>query len=136
MKIKNPREVSPVEVTLKMIGGKYKGTIMWYLDHDGVLRYSQIRTRLPVVSNKVLTSQLREMLEDGLIERTVYPEVPPRVEYSLTDFGASLSRLIDEMHTWGIRYVNSLPETAAPITDKSRWCYSLEDSEEDEPKPE
>ena len=90
MNRKNPREISPVEVYFDLIGGKYKATIIWYLAQKQPRRFGEIARCLPKNSPKALTNQLRTMENDGLIQRTVYPEVPPRVEYSLTPLGYSL----------------------------------------------
>jgi len=89
-----------VEVTLEIIGGKWKGVILWHLTHK-TLRFSQLRRRLPGVTQKMLTQQLRELERDGLVEREVFAEVPPRVEYSLTERGRTLSPLLTLMCEWG-----------------------------------
>jgi len=89
-----------VEITLEHIGGKWKGVILWHLAHK-TLRFSQLRRRLPGVTQKMLTQQLRELERDGLVHREVYPEVPPRVEYSLTGEGATLKPLLTLMCEWG-----------------------------------
>jgi DNA-binding HxlR family transcriptional regulator len=89
-----------VAVTLEVIGGKWKAVILWHLSHK-TLRFSQLQRRLPGVTQKMLTQQLRELERDGMIHREVYPEVPPRVEYSLTDEGSSLVPLLTLMCTWG-----------------------------------
>ena len=85
----------PVETTLTLISDKWKVLI---------LRFGELKKSLGHVSQKVLTSQLRQMEENGLLTRTVYPEVPPRVEYSLTDLGYSLKPILDAMSTWGQNY--------------------------------
>ena len=123
MKIKNPREVSPVEVVFSLIGGKYKGAILWYLAKKGALRFGELSRYLSQANPKMLTQQLRSMEEDGLVTRTIYPEVPPRVEYRLTQLGESLFPVVQTAHLWGIDYVRSLPEDEAPITSKARKCY-------------
>ena len=79
----------PVAATLQLIGGKYKGLILWSL-LNGALRFSGLRRAVPCATPKMLTQQLRELETDGLISRTVYPVVPPKVEYALTDLGKSL----------------------------------------------
>ena len=79
----------PVEATLDLIGGKYKALILWHLS-DGVLRFSELRSRIPKATPKMLTQQLRELETQELIHREVYPVIPPKVEYSLTETGKSL----------------------------------------------
>lgn len=123
MKTQNPRELSPVEVCFRLVGGKYKGAILWYLARKGPLRFSELVKCLPQINPKMLTQQLRTMELDGIVSRTVYPEVPLRVEYAMTAFGASLFPVIQVAHQWGLNYVRGLPEDQAPRTPKSRPCY-------------
>lgn len=89
MKICEADYACPVSATVKIMGGKYKPIILWNL-HENTMRYSQIHRLVPSASDKVLAQQLKEMECDGLILKTVYPEVPPRTEYTLTEFGESL----------------------------------------------
>ncbi len=100
------REICPVEVTLDLIGGKYKALILWHLA-EGTLRYSQLQKAIPTATARVLTHQLRELEEQRLIERTVYPVVPPKVEYSMTDLGRSLMPILTAMRNWGADYLRS-----------------------------
>ncbi len=86
--------------TLALIGGRWKPSLLWQLT-TGPLRYNQLKKSLPSVSERVLVLQLREMEQDGLINRIIYAEVPPRVEYSLTDLGASLEPLLQSLSHWG-----------------------------------
>jgi DNA-binding HxlR family transcriptional regulator len=92
-----------VEVTLNLIGGKWKGLILWHLCQK-TLRFSQLRRRIDGVTQKMLTQQLRELERDGLVHREVYAEVPPRVEYSMTEKGQTLKPLLGEMCRWGQEY--------------------------------
>jgi DNA-binding HxlR family transcriptional regulator len=97
---RNALAVCPVEVTMSVIGGCWKLSIIQeLLDHT--LRYSELRRAVGTVTDRVLTRQLRELEADGLVERTVYAEVPPRVEYSLTAMGASLRPLVTSLDSWG-----------------------------------
>lgn len=89
-----------VEATLRLIDGKWKGVILYHL-LEGTLRFNEIRRRLASATQRMLTNQLREMEADGLITRTVYAEVPPKVEYSLTERGRSLDPVIRALKTWG-----------------------------------
>lgn len=95
----------PVETTLTLIGNKWKVLIMRDL-LTGTKRFGELKKSLRSVSQKVLTAQLRAMEEDGLIHREVYAEVPPRVEYSLTELGWSLKPILDAMVIWGNNYKN------------------------------
>ena len=89
-----------VEATLRFIDGKWKGVILYHL-LDETLRFNEIRRRLASVTQRMLTNQLREMEADGLITRTIYAQVPPKVEYSLTERGRSLEPVIRALKTWG-----------------------------------
>lgn len=93
----------PVETTLTMISDKWKVLILRDL-LTGTKRFGELKKSLTGVSQKVLTFQLREMEENGLVERKAYPEVPPRVEYSLTPLGRSLKPIMDAMRAWGEQY--------------------------------
>jgi DNA-binding HxlR family transcriptional regulator len=102
----------PVEVTLSLLEGKWKLLIIREL-LSGTKRFSQLQRAIPGITQKMLTKQLRELERDGLIHRKVYPQVPPKVEYSLTELGRSLEEILNIMHAWGERYlrsVNSKPE--------------------------
>jgi DNA-binding HxlR family transcriptional regulator len=94
----------PVEAALDVIGGKWKPLILWALG-DNVLRFGELQKGLPGVNAKMLTKQLRELEEDGVIRRTVYPEVPPRVEYSITKFGETLIPVLQALCNWGAHYL-------------------------------
>lgn len=90
----------PVAATLELIGGKYKALILWHLSGK-VLRFSELARLVPEATPKMLTQQLRELEADGLIARKIYPVVPPKVEYSLTELGASLFPILKAMYAWG-----------------------------------
>ena len=90
----------PAESTVAVISGRWKVPIVWHL-FGGTLRFSQLRDKLDGVTQKVLTQQLRELERDGVVHRKVYPEVPPRVEYSLTPTGQSLKPVVEAMCRWG-----------------------------------
>lgn len=97
----------PVEATLEVIGGRWKGVLLYHLLDDRK-RFNQLRRLLPGVTQRMLTLQLRELESDGVIHRTVYAEVPPRVEYSLTDFGRSLEPILLLMRDWGEEYTTTI----------------------------
>ena len=93
----------PVNTTLSVIGGKWKVLILYHLVEQ-TQRFNELRRLLPEITQRMLTLQLRELEEDGLIHREVYPVVPPKVEYSLSDFGRTLLPVIGSMHQWGVEY--------------------------------
>ena len=97
----------PVETTLTLISDKWKVLILRDL-MNGTMRFGELRKSIGQVSQKVLTAQLRQMEGSGLLTRTVYPEVPPRVEYTLTDLGRSLKPILDAMWVWGEEYKASM----------------------------
>jgi DNA-binding HxlR family transcriptional regulator len=91
----------PCEIAIRLIGGGWKVLIVYHLATKGMQRYADLRRRMPGVTPKVLTQQLRALENDQVVERTVYPEVPPRVEYRLTPLGETLRPVIDAMYLWG-----------------------------------
>ena len=96
----------PVSATLDLIGGKYKALILWHLS-ENKLRFSQLNKLIPTATAKMLTQQLREMETQKLVHREVYPVVPPKVEYSLTELGKSLMPVLIAMRDWGAGYLHS-----------------------------
>ncbi len=94
----------PVEATLDVIGGKWKVLILFWLK-DQVCRFGQLRRHIPGISERMLTQQLRELEDHGIVHRQVYPVVPPRVEYSLTPYGRTLRPITDLMCTWGKKHL-------------------------------
>ncbi|WP_245898513.1 winged helix-turn-helix transcriptional regulator [Polynucleobacter rarus] len=83
-----------------MIGGKWKSMILYVLSSQGVVRFNQLKKTVAGISQKMLTQQLRELERDGLIKRQVFPEVPPHVEYSMTELGLSLGPIYQAVHNW------------------------------------
>ena len=94
-------DVCPMVLVQRVLSGKRKILILWYLS-DGTLRFSEIKLRLPDVTQKMLTQQLRSLEDDGLISRTVYPVVPPKVEYGLTELGKKTIPILQQMHHFGV----------------------------------
>lgn len=94
----------PITATLEYIGGRWKTVILHYLS-SGKRRFGEIAVRIPTISRKVLSQQLKELERDGLIKRKQYKEIPPRVEYSLTELGKSLAPILKEMSTWGMENI-------------------------------
>ncbi|QYR23915.1 helix-turn-helix transcriptional regulator [Paenibacillus sp. sptzw28] len=115
MQVNQEREKCPIEISLDVIGGKWKVLILWYLLWE-TRRFSQLERLIPQVSQKVLAEKLRELEESGLIERRVYPVVPPRVEYSLTEGGQSIRPLLMALLDWGNHYKNMNEDSGASTT--------------------
>lgn len=101
----------PVEATLALIGGKWKGVILYHLLSD-IIRFNELRRLMPDVTQRMLTKQLRELEADGLILRKVYPVVPPRVEYSMADYGLTLAPIITALQKWGTEHLERVAEEA------------------------
>ena len=97
----------PVEATISLIGGKYKAVILWHL-MSSTLRYSELHRKMPKATDKMLAQQLRELEKDGLIHRTVYPVVPPKTEYCLTEQGRTLAPILDALCDWGEHYLSEI----------------------------
>jgi len=97
----------PVEVCTEIIGGKWKGKLLYVL-LGGTKRYGELRRLIPEATQRMLTAQLRELEADGMVERRVYPEAPPKVEYRLSKRGRDLKPVIDEMFRWGKSFLASL----------------------------
>jgi DNA-binding HxlR family transcriptional regulator len=108
----------PVDATIRLIGGKYKALILWHLVED-TLRFGQLQKLIPQATPKMLTQQLRELEGDNLVVRTVYPVVPPKVEYSLTEFGLSLKPILNALYQWGASYMedNGLVISCSMVLD-------------------
>jgi DNA-binding HxlR family transcriptional regulator len=99
-----------IEAAVQVIGGKWKVLILWEL-RDGVRRFGELRRALPGISEKMLTQQLRELEADEVVTREVYREVPPKVEYGLTDFGRSLNEVLEPLCDWGERHMTRIAAT-------------------------
>ncbi|TQR16285.1 winged helix-turn-helix transcriptional regulator [Psychrobacillus soli] len=94
-------ELCRVEDALSILVGKWKPIILLTLLKGGTLRFSELKRRVPGITQKMLTNQLRELEEEDIIARKVYPQVPPKVEYSITEYGKSLEPILVAMHEWG-----------------------------------
>ena len=90
-----------IDAALDVVSGKWKGLILWELNQYGTRRFAELRRALPGVSEKMLAQHLRELEEDSLVQRKVYAEVPPRVEYSLTEHGRALNKALEPLGEWG-----------------------------------
>jgi DNA-binding HxlR family transcriptional regulator len=104
----------PVEAAIDVIGGKWKALILWWL-HQRTWRFAELRRQISGITEKMLTQQLRELEADGIVARRVYPTVPPRVEYSLTDYGRSLKRALRAICDWGREHMERI---GAVLPDK------------------
>ncbi|HUW98337.1 MAG TPA: helix-turn-helix domain-containing protein [Acidiferrobacter sp.] len=99
----------PVEACVEVIGGKWKGVILFHLV-GGTRRFSELQRLMPAVTQRMLTRQLRELEADQIIKRKIYPEVPPKVEYSLTAFGKTLTPVLHTLQTWGTEYLGRITQ--------------------------
>lgn len=113
-KMKNKEYGCSFEITIDLIGGKWKPVIIWHLGTKGTKRFNELKKLLPDITQKMLTQQLRELEGDNLVERKVYPQVPPKVEYSLTETGESLMPILQMMYEWGERYHESWGQSRGP----------------------
>lgn len=100
-----------VEAAISAIGGKWKGVILYHL--DTTKRFNELHRSVPSITQRMLTKQLRELERDGIVQRTVYAEVPPKVEYTLTEFGKTVQPILNELEKWGKQYLNRLGENQA-----------------------
>lgn len=117
-KLKDNFPGCPVESTLCYLDGKWKGVILYHLLNEGTLRFNALRRHIPSVTQRMLTKQLRELEDAGMISRTVFPVVPPRVDYSLTPLGKSLEPVIAALKSWGETHViceGGVKTLAAPV---------------------
>jgi DNA-binding HxlR family transcriptional regulator len=96
------------ELTLAVIGGKWKMLILWHLGKEGTKRFGELKSLMPGITQRMLVTQLRELEEDRIINRKVYPVVPPKVEYSLTGQGETLMPILDSMYEWGKNYMENV----------------------------
>ncbi len=103
----------PVTATMSIIGGKWKLLILHLINND-ITRFGKMSMMLKDISKQMLTTQLRELERDGIIERIIYPEIPPRVEYSLSEKGKSLLPVIEKMKEWGLEHIINKP-TREPV---------------------
>ena len=115
----------PVEAAIDVVGGKWKPLILWWL-HQRTYRFGELRRQIPGITEKMLTQQLRELEKDDIVDRRVYPTVPPKVEYSLTEYGRSLKRALRAICDWGkihmerIDAVQRLPASPWPLAARIR----------------
>ncbi len=104
-----------MDITMHYIGGKWKTVVLWYLRKEKK-RFSELRRLIPNITEKMLSLQLKDLERDGIVGRRIYPEVPPKVEYFLTDFGKSLIPMLDEIALWG----RNLAQSKAKMVDAKK----------------
>lgn len=104
-----------MDITMNYIGGKWKTVVLWYLRKDKK-RFGELKKLIPNITEKMLSLQLKDLESDGIVRRKIYPEVPPKVEYYLTEFGKTLIPMLEEIAKWG----RGLAESKGKIVDKRR----------------
>ncbi len=121
----------PVEAALEALGGKWKGLILFHLK-DRKRRFNELRRLIPEVTQRTLTRQLRELEQDRIVARTVYPEVPPKVEYELTAFGKTLTPILEALYAWGQKYIDQLSEIRSANIENHQdgGCFSDDETTE------
>ncbi|VAW14620.1 Transcriptional regulator, HxlR family [hydrothermal vent metagenome] len=97
----------PVEAALEIIGGKWKGIILYHMRHE-TRRFNELRRLIPEISQRMLTKQLRELEMHQIVRRKIYRQIPPKVEYSLTDFGMTLTPILQALEEWGVEYIEKI----------------------------
>ncbi|PHS39760.1 MAG: ArsR family transcriptional regulator [Robiginitomaculum sp.] len=97
----------PTEAALAIVGGKWKGIILHHLSHD-TKRFNELRRLIPEVTQRMMTKQLRELEAHQIIHREIYRQIPPKVEYSLTDFGLTLTPILKALEAWGTEYIDKI----------------------------
>ena len=97
----------PIDAAVDVFGGKWKALILWWLQ-ERTWRFAELRRQIPGITEKMLTQQLRELEADGIVDRRIYPTVPPKVEYSLTEYGRSLKRALREICDWGRNHMERI----------------------------
>lgn len=105
------------ELTISVIGGKWKMIILWHLGKSGTKRFSELKSLIPDITQKMLVNHLRELEEDQIVHREVYPVVPPKVEYSLTEHGKTLMPILESMYEWGKNYMETVLKDEVTIRD-------------------
>lgn len=98
------------ELTLSIISGKWKVVILWHLGVEGTHRFSELQRLFPGISHKILSNQLRDLIEDGIVHREVIPEAPPKVEYSMTELGMTLLPIVEMMYEWGKKRIQQIKQ--------------------------
>ncbi|MCU6709147.1 winged helix-turn-helix transcriptional regulator [Paenibacillus sp. J5C_2022] len=108
------------ELTLAVIGGKWKMLILWHLGREGTKRFGELKSLMPGITQRMLVNQLRELEEDRIVHREVYPVVPPKVEYSLTEHGITLMPILESMYEWGKHYSEHVIDHEVEVKDSTK----------------
>lgn len=108
------------ELTLAVIGGKWKMLILWHLGKEGTKRFGELKAYMPNITQRMLVNQLRELEEDKIVHREVYPVVPPKVEYSLTEHGKTLMPILESMYEWGKNYMENVMEGQVEVKESNK----------------
>ncbi|TPQ19646.1 winged helix-turn-helix transcriptional regulator [Streptomyces sporangiiformans] len=116
--------VCGLDAAVDVVGGKWKPMILWALHDGGTLRFGELRRHVAGVSEKVLIQQLRELEADGIVHREVYPEVPPRVEYSLTELGKALNTALLPLGEWGDRHMREIVARKHPAEREEQMAVA------------
>ncbi|SDX39451.1 transcriptional regulator, HxlR family [Salimicrobium album] len=101
-----------VQEAIGILVGKWKPIILLHLMKEGTQRFSELKREIPEITQKMLTKQLRELEAEGIVDRKVYPEIPPKVEYSITEYGKELQPILEAMHEWGEKHAQMKKERA------------------------
>ncbi|KKI84819.1 HxlR family transcriptional regulator [Shouchella clausii] len=112
-------ESCEVDTALEILVGKWKHKILFQLMTHDVIRFNELKRAIPGITQKMLTSQLRELESHDIVERKVYPQIPPKVEYSISEYGKSLQPVLDAMHEWGKNHTDHLNRTYAETNEQS-----------------
>lgn len=107
------------ELTLDIVGGKWKPIILYYIGINKVVRYGELKKAIPSINERMLTRQLRELEADQIIKRKIYPQIPPKVEYSLEPIGEEVISILEELKNWGVKYNDLYKKADFFLEDKN-----------------
>jgi DNA-binding HxlR family transcriptional regulator len=116
-----------VEATIDVLGGKWKPVVLCHLKDNGTMRTSELKRAIPNITQKMLTQQLRELEEDSIIERIVYQQVPPKVEYKLSDYGQTLSEILSSLCQWGEFHIAKMHNEGRPVSLEKQDFINIPD---------
>ncbi|AVQ37006.1 winged helix-turn-helix transcriptional regulator [Staphylococcus kloosii] len=116
-----------VEATIDVLGGKWKPVVLCHLKDNCTMRTSELKRAIPNITQKMLTQQLRELEEDSIIERIVYQQVPPKVEYKLSDYGQTLSEILSSLCQWGEFHIAKMHDEGRPVSLEKQDFINIPD---------